>query len=86
MGIKAFGFPGGKISNAKVTLNGGQSVTFLRPGYCLVVWLTWHNNVLIISTSYVIDRSRRDETCTRGNEEPRGSLSGKLVTKKQLDI
>ncbi|XP_044464817.1 ER membrane protein complex subunit 7 homolog isoform X2 [Mangifera indica] len=34
MGIKAFGSPGGKISNAKVILNGGQSVTFLRPdGY-----------------------------------------------------
>ncbi|XP_044472465.1 ER membrane protein complex subunit 7 homolog [Mangifera indica] len=34
MGTTAFGSPGGKISNAKVILNGGQSVTFLRPdGY-----------------------------------------------------
>ncbi|KAJ0031005.1 hypothetical protein Pint_12440 [Pistacia integerrima] len=34
MGTKVFGSPGGKISNAKVILNGGRSITFLRPdGY-----------------------------------------------------
>ncbi|KAJ4707851.1 ER membrane protein complex subunit 7-like [Melia azedarach] len=34
MGTKAFASPVGKISNAKVILNGGQRMTFLRPdGY-----------------------------------------------------
>ncbi|KAJ9167712.1 hypothetical protein P3X46_019318 [Hevea brasiliensis] len=33
VGVKGFGFPG-KLSNVKVILNGGQSITFLRPdGY-----------------------------------------------------
>ncbi|KMZ70825.1 hypothetical protein ZOSMA_192G00020 [Zostera marina] len=33
LGIKGFGLPG-KLANAKIFLNGGQSVTFLRPdGY-----------------------------------------------------
>ncbi|KAH9799005.1 EamA domain-containing protein [Citrus sinensis] len=34
MSLKAFGSPGGKASNVKVVLNGGEHVTFLRPdGY-----------------------------------------------------
>lgn len=43
LGIKGFGLPG-KLANAKIFLNGGQSVTFLRPdGYFSLYpfYMTW---------------------------------------------